>query len=181
MYGVVPISAEFRHGVPNFRHAVPNWPTTSQVFAHHLGVGAASYHFNLEEPYISYENAPENWKLDDGSELPAKKKFTNWSYDGDARKFCAEIRWEPVTFYGENLWVYEMVFNENFTEIESGECKRYLTEGYMYTTTFSSQEDRETLHYTSQKSFSPCHATKRSLGLSLSEVIRLNDLFDLTP
>lgn len=123
-----------------------------QVYAQKLGVGVASYHFNEEQPYISYENAPEEWKLDDGNKPPAKKEFTNWNYDKDARKFSGEIRWEPVTFKMDNLWVYELVFNEKFTEIE-GVCKSYspqYEEGHFASTKISSQ-GHSSLHYILQE------------------------------
>jgi len=123
-----------------------------RVYATDQGIGVASYHFSEEQPYISYEKAPGSWNLDDGSRPPAKKEFTNWKYDKDARRFTGEIRWEPVTFQCDNLWVYELVFNENFTEIE-GVCKNYspqFAEGEFATTKISSQ-GRSSLHYILQE------------------------------
>ena len=50
--------------------------------------GLASYHFNsLEDCYISYDAAPETWRLDDGCRPPSKKPWEEVSYDPETRIF----------------------------------------------------------------------------------------------
>ncbi len=49
-------------------------------------IGVASYHFFEETEdnkgsYISYENAPPFWLMDDGEKPPLKKYFEETSYD----------------------------------------------------------------------------------------------------
>jgi len=51
-------------------------------------VGVASYHFDApDDAYISYEKAPAEWKLDDGSPPPARKPFVSPHYDDTTRTF----------------------------------------------------------------------------------------------
>jgi len=137
--------------IPGINHKALLSPF-GQVYAHDQGIGSASYHFEEEQPYISYENAPESWIMDDGNRPPGKKKFTNWKYDRDSRKFSGEIRWEPVTFQMDNLWVYELVFNENFTEIE-GLCKNYSPQfkEEEFQSTKISSKGHSSLHYILQE------------------------------
>ena len=85
-------------------------------------VGLASYHFEEGEPYISYSAALPSWKLDDGSPLPIKKYFSNFSFDEDTRVFTGTINW-PIPFTGMKVWQYDMKFNETMMLIESGTVK----------------------------------------------------------
>jgi hypothetical protein len=92
------------------------------------GLGLASYHFQpgIGEAYISYEAAPQEWNLDDGSRLPNKKVFVDPQYDSDTRTFMGTIEWgETAPFDGEARWEYKMVFSEDFKTIASGEVRGF--------------------------------------------------------
>ena len=94
-------------------------------------LGLASYHFSdsLEQAYISYEAAPETWRLDDGNPPPARKKFINVRYDSETRTFSGTICWGDTTFGGGARWEYEMTFAENFTIITAGQVRIFDTSG----------------------------------------------------
>jgi len=91
--------------------------------------GIASYHFDdPDNCFISYSNAPPEWKLDDGSPPPEKKNFSNTSFDAVTRTFRGTIEWQ-VPFHGDSRWEYEMVFEEDFTVITSGQMRAYGADG----------------------------------------------------
>ncbi|CAE8648955.1 unnamed protein product [Polarella glacialis] len=92
------------------------------VFVQTPGLGCASYHFDAENDcYVSYASAPETWKLDDGSMPPAKKPFTDASWDPQTRTFRGVIEWAPgQKFDGQSRWEYEIVFAEDFFGIIGG-------------------------------------------------------------
>lgn len=85
-------------------------------------IGVASYHFERIGCYISYANAPKEWRLDDGSAPPAKKFFSETEYHPETRTFIGVVEWEPA-FFGQVRWEYEMVFAEDFRSITDG-CLR---------------------------------------------------------
>jgi len=90
------------------------------VYVQQGGVGVASYHFDAAgDCYISYANAPESWTLDDGSRAPAKKPFSETSWDPASRTFRGVVHWDPP-FDGSRRWDYEIVFAENFACIVGG-------------------------------------------------------------
>lgn len=109
--------------------------------------GVASYHFEpdasgaLSAAFISYSNAPPDWKLDDGSRPPARKHFIEPRYDAASRTFTGTIVWadgsQPgedgaspaATFGGEARWEYTMVFSESFRIICGGGLRRYGVDG----------------------------------------------------
>jgi len=92
-----------------------------QVYVQGGTVGLASYHFeSLEDCYISYENAPDSWKLADGSSPPARKLFLSPAFDAETRTFTGTIEWGANTFGGHARWEYTMVFSETFDMIVSG-------------------------------------------------------------
>ncbi len=91
--------------------------------------GLASYHFNEEESYISYSAAPPYWRLDDGSAPPNKKPFLHSTYDPAIRSFRAVVDWSDINFGGSAIWIYRIVFSEDFMEIESGEVLSYGSAG----------------------------------------------------
>lgn len=100
-------------------------------------IGYASYHFDgeINKPiaidtnnmdnvlntakksscFISFENAPKEWKCTDGSNYPQRKYFLNAFYDEDTRTFNGLVDWRdhPVDG-GTTSWQYEMVFSEDF-------------------------------------------------------------------
>ena len=94
------------------RESLEALPVTSiwgQVYLQDGSIGIASYHFDSPtECYISYANAPSDWKLDDGSSPPKKKYFENASYDEKTKVFRGVIIWKPAKFNGEETWTYEM-------------------------------------------------------------------------
>ena len=92
-------------------------------------VGLASYHFDEDTPYISYENAPDCWRLDNNQKLPIRKKFQGWSYDSRFRIFRGDIAWTEATLRGDALWKYDFVFSRDFNRIESGDVTCYNAEG----------------------------------------------------
>ena len=52
--------------------------------------GLASYHLiSPENCYISYENAPANWTMDDGSAMPTTKQLQDVSFDKTTRQLTA--------------------------------------------------------------------------------------------
>ena len=109
-------------------------------------VGLASYHFEGDEPYISYENAPDSWRLDNNQKPPIRKKFQDWSYDSATRSFRGNIVSTEATFRGDALWKYEFVFSEDFNIIESGSVTGFDTESEK--TRMDQFGPGQVLHYT---------------------------------
>lgn len=108
----------------------------SSPFGHaymQLGLlGLASYHFTGErEGYISYE-APEALMLpalDDGGRPPARKDFSDVSYDPETRTLRAAVSWAPASWHGVQRWEYDMVFSEDFMNISEGEVRQFAAGG----------------------------------------------------
>lgn len=100
-------------------------PTTifGQVFIQGDTEGLASYHFNSEDDcYISYES-PEcvMWpSLSDGSRPPSRKPFDHAAYNENTRTFTGIINWSPINWEGDAIWIYTMVFPEDFSSIPHG-------------------------------------------------------------
>eukprot|EP00397_Hematodinium_sp_SG-2012_P011067 GEMP01011195.1.p1 GENE.GEMP01011195.1~~GEMP01011195.1.p1 ORF type:complete len:440 (+),score=93.15 GEMP01011195.1:337-1656(+) len=91
-----------------------------QTYVQVGGIGLASYHFESEDnAYLSYERAPDDWLLDDGTKPPERKTFVDAHYDPDTRTFTGTVIW-PVPFNGHGKWDYEMVFSKDFMIIERG-------------------------------------------------------------
>lgn len=95
----------------------------------YAAVGIASYHFeNANEVYIHYCTVPSSWRFDNGNSIPARKDFTQMSFDPDTRTFTGMIDWmlpgrsgaEPSTWQGAAQWSYTMVFTEDYSQIRSG-------------------------------------------------------------
>ena len=96
-------------------------------------LGVASYHFPRDGPqgaYISYEDAPEHWKLDNGMSPPAKKPFLNAVWNASERVFTGDIEWEEG-FGGCAKWSYKMVFSEDMKTIEGGMNEKFDKEGVL--------------------------------------------------
>ena len=92
--------------------------------------GVAAYHFvSPEECFISYESAPSEWRLEDGSAPPARKHFEAASYDADSRTFRGTIDWGDNPFGGSARWEYTMVFSSNFSSIEGGQVRAFRADG----------------------------------------------------
>ncbi|CAJ1346665.1 unnamed protein product [Effrenium voratum] len=86
------------------------------------GLGSASYHFEPQGSYISYESALSTAfsPLDDGSQPPATKAFENTSFDKDTQTFRGTINWAPRSWRGDQRWEYEMVFSADYESIVGG-------------------------------------------------------------
>eukprot|EP00913_Durusdinium_trenchii_P017823 g16748.t1 len=81
-----------------------------------------------EDCYISYANAPETWRLDDGSFPPRQKPFELVSYDEASRTFKGTVRWREG-FDGATRWDYTIVFSEDLGHISGGKpCEDSLTD-----------------------------------------------------
>ena len=93
-------------------------------------VGQASYHFDApDDVYISYENAPARWTLDDGSPPPKQKQFVDPHYDEATRTFTGTIHWSDSPFNGDSRWDYTMVFSDDFSLICSGSLRTFSVSG----------------------------------------------------
>lgn len=100
-------------------------PTTifGEVYIQGDTEGLASYHFNSpDDCYISYESPDcSDWPdLSDGSRPPMKKPFENAVYSEDTRTFSGIINWSPINWKEDAMWVYTMVFSEDFSCIPHG-------------------------------------------------------------
>lgn len=87
----------------------------------------ASYHFEKEGSYISYETVEKAWWYSPSSaKFPRKKFFQNLEFDPKRRTATAEISWEdnPI-FDNQVLWKYLWIFSEDFTRIENGFCRQF--------------------------------------------------------
>lgn len=117
------------------------------VFVQADSLGVASYHFDAEDDcYISYNSAPAEWLLDDGSKVPSKKPFTACSWDRASRTFRAVVEWAP-TFNGAARWEYEITFADNFWGIVGG---RVLSNGRLassYEPPWAELSDSQGLRY----------------------------------
>jgi hypothetical protein len=96
-------------------------------------LGLASYHFpevSVAGAYISYEHAPPEWRLDDGSHPPAKKLFLSPYFDATTRTFTGCIDWsEQGGFGGDARWEYEMVFSKEYDSIVGGCVRNFKPDG----------------------------------------------------
>ena len=92
--------------------------------------GVAAYHFDsIEDCYISYENAPSSWKLDNGESPPAVKPFDSPLWDAASRTFTGVVDWSPTTFGGDARWEYTIVFSEDFRHVSGGEVRAFDAAG----------------------------------------------------
>lgn len=93
------------------------FPAIGKVFVQvpDLKVGKSSYHFDSpENVYIKFNG----WGND---KFPEKKQFTHTKFYPENRVFIGLIDWSAEGgFQGEMLWLYFMVFNENYSAIEDG-------------------------------------------------------------
>ena len=89
-------------------------------------LGYATYYFHFGAPYTDYSNYPGS--LADGSKIPEKKPFENWTWDPATRKFTADVNWSSP-FSGYDKWKYECVFSEDFKKINGGGITYMSTTG----------------------------------------------------
>ena len=96
-----------------------------------LKIDQASFHFIFDNqgPYISYKNCPEDWRLVNGEKpiVIKQKYFENYSYTAAEKLFRAEINWEKgYSFQKAIKNIYELKFDDNFTNIISGKIEFIL-------------------------------------------------------
>ena len=65
----------------------------------------------IGQPYVNYENCG-SWKLTDGSPMPNKKYFENWSFDQETRTFKGELNWSEKNFNKCNKTTHICLFDE---------------------------------------------------------------------
>lgn len=124
---------ELRHGGLHYlpfetiRRSARRFNINGKVFVRLDTLGLASLHFvNARTAYISFESDKcAAWFLDDGSPLPKEKYFTNTSYDRRERRFQGLVDWSPTSFCGDQLFEYNMVFDEEFSSIIDGKLIHY--------------------------------------------------------
>lgn len=94
------------------------------VFVQLGEMGIASYHFDSDQSYISYEHsyAASKWPpLDNGRPIPARMHFTN--IQKDATRFRGEIDWigtYGTTWNGARRWFYDIHFDDRFYCVVGG-------------------------------------------------------------
>jgi hypothetical protein len=112
------------------RHALPIAASSTILFLSKNILNDTLFRYHFETPdncYINYRHAPDSWLLDDGKKMPEKKMFEDCRYDASTRTFHANIRWSESPVDGSVLWVYRMVFSDDFCIIANGEVKAFDT------------------------------------------------------
>lgn len=62
---------------------------------------------------------------------PKKFLFEDWSYNETTRRFIGTCNFSDSFYFGLSKYVYDLTFNEDFTEIEDGVRYGYNTEGVL--------------------------------------------------
>lgn len=91
--------------------------------------GIASYHFIEDDCFISYLNAPPQWKLASGASPPERAPFLEPSFNAATRTFTAWVDWSSDVFNGSARWNYCFTFDEHFNSIQSGQVLCFDLEG----------------------------------------------------
>ena len=79
-------------------------------------LGGPSFNF-ITPPYLDISQLPGTyWKLDDGSPIPDRKYFQDWSFNVQSRTFKGTVDW-PISAKGYSKWYYEMIFDSEFNKI----------------------------------------------------------------
>ena len=73
--------------------------------------------------------------LDNGSQPPSKKYWTDTSFDEQTLTFRGVVDWDP-TFNGDAKWVYRIQFSEDFAGIIGGEIEATAGDGSLKKTPF---------------------------------------------
>jgi len=109
------------------RRAARRLELWGKVFVQRGTLGLASLHFMSDaSAAISFESdLCSEWRLDDGSRLPARKPFQATSYDPDVRTFRGTMNWHPTTFCGSQLWEYELTFDEAMSRVVDGQMQAH--------------------------------------------------------
>jgi hypothetical protein len=119
-------------------------------------VGIASYHFGdgkdiertkvqkdemdldkmaTSTSYVNYENAPDDWTVDNGEKYPGRCYLKGLYFNETERSMNGWIDWrdKPVAD-GQLSWQYKFVFSSDFTEIVSGFCNKRDKDGIRFKT-----------------------------------------------
>ncbi|CAE7910521.1 unnamed protein product [Symbiodinium necroappetens] len=129
------------------------------IFVQNGQTGLASYHFDSpDQCYISYEQAPAHWRLDDGSKPPSKKYWTDVSFDAKNSTFRGIISWD-TPFDGETKWVYRIQFSEDFAGIIGGDLVATSVDGSTKATPFRAPWIYEWDHHLSYLRWTPPPST----------------------
>ena len=130
-FGLCRIGPEEEGGEnPNPESGYPFGTLVCAMAGSGLGVGAASYHFiSPTENYISYENAPPQWFMDNGQKLTPQKYFVEETWNAENRIFTGNINWnepEGTSVSGTNYWEYELQFSQDYGYIQAGSVNTYF-------------------------------------------------------
>merc|ERR1712085_48041 len=98
-----------------------------KIFVQDSSLGVASVHFLASDAaFVCYESSQcSDWRLDDGSQMPARKSCDCVAYDWATRTFTGQLSWMPTSFCGDQVWEYEMVFDETFSDVVGGQIHHY--------------------------------------------------------
>ena len=128
--------------------ALPKGPGGLIFVQNNSDIGQASYHFQTK-PFVNYENTdlsnifPAGHFQHDTITHGRHKYFENWKYQIETRTFLGDLIWtlSPSDLPLEIIkWKYTIVFNKNFSKIESGEVVHLNDAGSITHKTFFSQE-----------------------------------------
>lgn len=152
------------------RRAVMRFNVCRKVFTQFDTLGLCSYHFlDDKNAYISYASSQcASWCLDDGNSLPREKYFRNISYSRSQRRFQGLVDWSPTSFCGDQLWEYEMVFDEAFSSIVDGQVRHYTPE------VSDRDSNEQVLYYRAPQSdpAPPSDAAAKEVRYSIENVLR---------
>ena len=123
----------------DLRYVRARAPTTIWGAAYMQGglLGLASYHSSAPgDCYISYEAAPPDWRLDDGTRPPAVKRFASPSWDAADAHVRRRDRLERGAVRRRRRWA-TIVFSEDFGTVTGGEvarvrCRRRATDTHRF-------------------------------------------------
>lgn len=104
--------------------AAPRNPL-NQFYVQQHAFGYATYWIDVKpgKSYIHYSHRVA-WRLDNGDRPPARKYFTNASYNASTRTFRGAVEWAEG-FGGDARWEYEMVFSSDSIRIVAGRVLKF--------------------------------------------------------
>eukprot|EP00052_Salpingoeca_macrocollata_P009291 m.73423 g.73423 ORF g.73423 m.73423 type:complete len:214 (-) comp17029_c0_seq5:107-748(-) len=129
-------------GEPALQH---NSTPRGLVFYQNGLPGVAAYHFDEDTPYISYANAPNTWRTRDGTKVPERKEFVDFSFHD--HEFRGKIVWGENTLGGDAEWHYVIKFAPDFSRIVGGTIGKINIAGQRTGEHGYYPEDAAGLHY----------------------------------
>lgn len=147
-----------RMAMKTIRRTAMRFNVCGKVFTMCNTLGLCSYHFvNAETAYVSFScEECASWMLDDGCKLPSEKLFENIEYDRSQRRFRGLIDWSPTSFCADQLWEYEMIFDESFTCIVGGQVRHYTPD------VSDRESNQQVMHYVHPLSGTDAHELRYS-------------------